>query len=213
MSDSSFALPVVDESSNREWVAAGEYQATCIAIHPPSPYRRFQRMYRRADFTIHNDGVTVPAYVNVPQDKVSVRSNYYRYWVAAMGRRHQPGELLDLAVMLGKAFTVTVADKVHADGDAYSVVTDVRAMSLTATGSVLNTQNSVTQDSSTQDSSTQDSSTQDSSTQDSATQDSATQDTQATQGRRRPGLPPDVSALVLPRGDNRPDTMQAQGRE
>jgi hypothetical protein len=205
-------LPV-DESTGRVRIEEGEYRATCTAVHPPAIFRGFGRVFRRVDFAIHDDGSIVSKYVNMASgDKINIRSEYYKLWVATMGRRHEPGELLDLDVMVGKEFVVTVKDKVHKEvGDTYSVVTTLR---LFAQGSVFNVLSSplslhgsaIGTPVSALGTPVSALGTPVSALPTQGAQHSAL----PTQGqpaprRRKPGLPPDVSALVLTSGD-------AQGR-
>ena len=190
---SDFAIPTLDESSKRVWIPEGEYPATCTAIHAPSVYRQYGRTFRRLDYAIHEDGVTVPGYVTVA-DKINIRSYYYRYWTMVMGRPAEPGEPLDLGVMVGNEFMVTVKDRVHAEGDTYSVVTTLRLLNRESAIGPSVTPPSVTLPSITPRSVIDPSVNRESGTRDTR----PTRGQSAPGGRRRPGLPPDISALVLP---------------
>lgn len=142
-------IPIADTNASHERtrLEPGEYKATCTAIHPPALYRAFSRWYMRADFAIHDHGVVVSKYINLgigkqPNVQLGPRSDYYKLWAMAVGRKPKNNEPLDPARIIGMKFTVTVGDQEHGSDKAiYSRVESVRreleALSSSLNGSSL----------------------------------------------------------------------------
>jgi hypothetical protein len=86
----------------------------------------------RVDFAIHDDGVVVSRYLNLgtgqePNAQLGPRSDYYKLWSEAMGRKPEKNEPMDPAKIVGVEFLVTVEDKqLGGNGETYSVVKSVR---------------------------------------------------------------------------------------
>jgi hypothetical protein len=86
----------------------------------------------RIDFAIHDDGVIVSRYLNLgpgkePNPLLGPRSEYYKLWSHAMGRKPEKSEPMDPAKIVGVEFLVNVGDKqLGGDGELYSVVTSAR---------------------------------------------------------------------------------------
>jgi hypothetical protein len=122
----------------------GEYRATCTAVRNPEQYRAFNRWYLKVDFSIQDDGSVVSKYINLgggqePTTGLGPRSDFYKLWAAAMGRRLEKNEPMDLSKIVGMEFWVTVGDKQHGgDGEAYSTVQSVRRLEPEALSSLLN---------------------------------------------------------------------------
>jgi hypothetical protein len=125
----------------------GEYRATCTAVRNPELYRAFDRWYLKVDFCIHDDGSVVSKYVNLgagkePNTSLGPRSDFYKLWAAAMGRRLEKNEPMDLSKIVGMDFLVMVGDKKHGgdegDGEVYSTVQSVRRIEPEALSSLLN---------------------------------------------------------------------------
>jgi hypothetical protein len=95
-------------------------------------FREFHRWYMRVDFAIHNDGTIVSKYINLGTGKeangqLGPRTNYYKLWTLAVGRKPEQNETMDPALIVGVEFMVTVGDKNREeDGEAYSTVESVR---------------------------------------------------------------------------------------
>lgn len=125
---SDFLLVGVDHSPHIE---PGEYEAHCVAAHEPFEYKQFNRLVKRLDFVIHGSGEVLKKYLNLgpvaaPWKTLSSRSEYYKVWVASMGRKPKLDESISLDHIVGNAairFKVTVEDKKHQDdGYVYSVI-------------------------------------------------------------------------------------------
>jgi hypothetical protein len=125
----------------------GEYRATCTAVRNPEVYRAFARWYMKVEFCIHETGEVVSKYVNLgagtePNTSLGPRSDFYKLWTAAMGRRLEKNEVMDLSKIVGMEFMVTVGDKKHGgdegDGEAYSTVQSVKRFEAEALSSLLN---------------------------------------------------------------------------
>ena len=116
-------------------IEPGDYIATCVAVHPPIEFSQYERMSQRIDFAIEGDGTVLKKYCNLGPSKspwkvVTPKSQYYKVWTAAMGRRPEPGEPITLDAIVGTRCRVTVVDKEHKEhGYIYSVVDKVRAVS------------------------------------------------------------------------------------
>jgi hypothetical protein len=135
LNDSTFSfMPVANNRSapERTRMEPGEYRATCTAIRPPEVYRAFKRWYMRVDFAIHGDGQVMSKYINLgigekPNMQLGPRTDYYKLWVQAVGRKPEHNEPMDPARIVGVDFLVTVGDKSHGGaGEVYSTVESVR---------------------------------------------------------------------------------------
>jgi len=122
-------MPVVDElTPERIWIEPGLYKATCIAVLPPNMYVQYDRWYMRVDFALHRDGSIVSKCINLgkgvqPSIKLSPRTDYFKLWVQAAGRRPEKGEPMDPAKIKGVEFVAEVADQLHkVNGETYSIV-------------------------------------------------------------------------------------------
>jgi hypothetical protein len=86
----------------------------------------------RIDFAIHDDGVLLSRYINLgtgkePNPQLGPRSDYYKLWSEAMGRKPEKNEPMDPAKIIGAELLVTVEDKqLGGDGEAYSIVKSAR---------------------------------------------------------------------------------------
>ena len=151
MNDIGFSfMPVAntDASHERTRIEPGEYRATCIAVKPPELYRAFTRWYMRVDFSIHETGEVVSKYINLgvgkePNAQLGPRTDYYKLWSQAVGRKPAKNEVMDPARIIGVELLVMVADKHHGgDGEPYSMVQSVRreleALSSSLNSSLLN---------------------------------------------------------------------------
>jgi hypothetical protein len=138
------AVANTDGAHERTRMEPGEYRATCTAVRNPELYRAFTRWYLKVDFAIHGDGAVVSKYINLgggkePNTVLGPRSDFYKLWVAAMGRRLEKNETMDLSKIVGMEFMVMVGDKQHGgDGEAYSTVQSVRRFEPEALSSSLN---------------------------------------------------------------------------
>ena len=142
-------IPIANTNASHERtrLEPGEYKATCTAIQPPAVYRAFSRWYMRVDFAIHDDGELVSKYINLgigkqPNVQLGPRTEYYKLWAMAVGRRPANNEPLDPARIIGVTFIVTVGDQEHGSDEAiYSIVKSVRrdpeALSSSLNGSSL----------------------------------------------------------------------------
>jgi hypothetical protein len=118
-------------AASRTRIEPGEYQATCTAVRSPERYRAYNRWYIRVDFAIHETGEVVSRYLNLGTGEhanlqLSTRSEYYKLWTAAAGRKPEKNEPMDPAQIVGVEFLVTVADKEHRTDGVYSRVESVR---------------------------------------------------------------------------------------
>jgi hypothetical protein len=138
------AVANTDGAHERTRMEPGEYRATCTAVRNPELYRKFDRWYLKVDFAIHADGTVVSKYINLgggkePSTNLGPRSDFYKLWAVAMGRRLEKNEPMDLSKIIGMEFMVTVGDKNHGgDGEAYSTVQSVRRYEPEALSSSLN---------------------------------------------------------------------------
>jgi hypothetical protein len=115
-------------------IEPGDYTARCAGLQPPFEYKQYARMAQRIDFVIEGDGTVLKKYVNLgpaasPWKTAPSRSEYYKLWTAAMGRRPKPGETINLDFLAGRPdiqLRVTVEDKEHEDGYTYSLIGKVR---------------------------------------------------------------------------------------
>jgi len=121
-----------EAAPERTHIEMGEYRATCTTIRPPELYRLYKRWYMRVDFTIRDSGEVVSKYINLggspqPNTNLGPRTDYYKLWSLAVGRKPERNETMDPAKIIGVEFMVMVGDKTHrSDGEAYSAVTAVR---------------------------------------------------------------------------------------
>lgn len=110
----------------------GEYRATCTAVKQPQMFREFHRWYMRVDFSVHETGEVVSEYLNLgrgkdPNGQLGPRTNYYKRWTQAAGRKPEKNETMDPALIVGAEFMVTVGDKERREeGGPYSAVESVR---------------------------------------------------------------------------------------
>ena len=125
-------MPQATTRIERPRIAPGEYRATCTAISQPMMYSKFKRWYMRVDFAIHGDGSIVSKYINLGEGKEpntmhGFRTDYFKLWSAAMGRKPEKNEPMDPAKIVGVEFLVMTTDKkLGRAGEAYSVVESVR---------------------------------------------------------------------------------------
>jgi hypothetical protein len=86
----------------------------------------------RIDFAIHDDEAVVSRYLNLgsgkePNPQLGPRSDYYKLWSHAVGRKPEKNESMDPAKIVGVEFLVTLEDRRHGEnGETYSVVTSAR---------------------------------------------------------------------------------------
>ena len=129
--EAGYFIPVAN--TRRVLIDSGEHEAMCTGVHQLEMYRKFQRWYMRVDFKIA-DVVLVCEYLNLgtgetPNMQLGPRTEYYKLWAIAKGRKPEENEPMDPRKIIGVEFLVTVADKsLGGDGEAYSTVTSVRLM-------------------------------------------------------------------------------------
>jgi hypothetical protein len=122
------ALANTEASRERVRIEPGKYRATCTAVRPPAIFQQYSRWYIRVDFAIHDDGVVVSKYINLgtgkePNIQLGPRSEYFKLWTLAVGRKPEHNESMESSKIIGTEFTVTVVDKEHkSDGGIYSQV-------------------------------------------------------------------------------------------
>jgi hypothetical protein len=90
----------------------------------------------RIDFSIHETGEVVSKYMNLgvvkdattpPNAQLGPRTDYYKLWSLAVGRKPMKNEPMDPARIIGVEFLVQVGDKkLGGDGEAYSMVQSVK---------------------------------------------------------------------------------------
>jgi hypothetical protein len=132
MATSTF-MPIAS-TLERTRIEPGEYPARCTAVKPPELYTFFARWFLRIDFAVHDGGEIVSRYLNLGKSEgkptniqLGPRSEYYKLWTMAVGRKPEKNEPMDPAKIVGVDFLVTVADKEHGSGGgAYSRVESVR---------------------------------------------------------------------------------------
>lgn len=118
-------------AASRTRIEPGEYRATCTAVRQPELYRAYNRWYLRVDFAIHETGEVVSRYLNLGTGEqanlqLSTRSDYYKLWIAAVGRKPDKNEPMDPSKIVGIEFLVIVADKEHRTDGVYSRVESIR---------------------------------------------------------------------------------------
>jgi hypothetical protein len=84
----------------------------------------------RFDFAVHETGEVISRYLNLgqnPNSGLRSRSDYFKLWVMATGRKPQHGEPMDPTRIVGIEFWVIVVDREFGDGGGtYSVIESIK---------------------------------------------------------------------------------------